>query len=252
MPIPSGAPRPRNPGEIASGLLAWWRGDQGVCTDTGGTTPATNGQSAAYWRDLSGNGRHATQATAGLRPVYTTNALGGMPGVRVNPGCYLAVGPVAAAAGVNLTLFSVASLPTDTSGTNSIATINTADLPNNRSIVLCSWSPNSGGLASAGGRNLAGGFVACDNPSGPGGDCFVVRLTTAGAMTSWVGATRRNSVTGCDHTNSANENICACGRSDTSLPANSLVTLETAAWSRYITDDEASALIAYAKARYGL
>jgi hypothetical protein len=42
--------------------------------DTGGTTPVTaHGQSVARKNDISGNGNHATQATAAKRPLYIEN-----------------------------------------------------------------------------------------------------------------------------------------------------------------------------------
>src|SRR5690606_34151844 len=42
-----------------------------LATDTAGTTPVSAaGQTVAFMSDLSGNGHHATQATAASRPVY--------------------------------------------------------------------------------------------------------------------------------------------------------------------------------------
>jgi hypothetical protein len=39
--------------------------------DTAGTVPVTaDGQTVALWRDVSGKGNHATQATSGSRPTY--------------------------------------------------------------------------------------------------------------------------------------------------------------------------------------
>jgi hypothetical protein len=40
-----------------------------------GTTQAINGAAVQQWNDKSGNGRNATQATAGDRPAYTTAGL---------------------------------------------------------------------------------------------------------------------------------------------------------------------------------
>lgn len=45
-----------------------------------------NGSSVSEWRDKSGNGRHATQATSGNQPTYTTNTLNGKPVVTFGTG----------------------------------------------------------------------------------------------------------------------------------------------------------------------
>jgi hypothetical protein len=42
-----------------------------------GTTQATNGSTVQQWNDKSGNGRNASQATAGARPTYTNAGLNG-------------------------------------------------------------------------------------------------------------------------------------------------------------------------------
>jgi hypothetical protein len=59
-------------------LWAWYKSDSGVWQDTSGTSAATNSTNAARWDDQSGNGRHLTQATSGLRPVFNTNVLNGL------------------------------------------------------------------------------------------------------------------------------------------------------------------------------
>lgn len=38
-----------------------------------------NGTTVSQWRDISGNGRHATQATKANQPTYTPNGLNGKP-----------------------------------------------------------------------------------------------------------------------------------------------------------------------------
>lgn len=49
---------------------AWYEPSTTTCfTDTGGTVAATYGDGVAYLQDLSGNGNHATQVTAGARPI---------------------------------------------------------------------------------------------------------------------------------------------------------------------------------------
>jgi hypothetical protein len=62
-------------------LWNWVRSDQGVYSDAG-VTPAVADDPVQQWNDLSGNGRHFTQATANARPIYKTNVLAGFPGLR--------------------------------------------------------------------------------------------------------------------------------------------------------------------------
>jgi uncharacterized repeat protein (TIGR01451 family) len=46
------------------------------------TITTNDGVALAQWDDLSGNGRHATQATTNNRPVFATNAVNGLPAIR--------------------------------------------------------------------------------------------------------------------------------------------------------------------------
>ena len=57
--------------------------EQGVYQDTALTTPVTaDGQNVQGWADLSGNGWHRTQASAGLFPLWKTGILNGHPVLR--------------------------------------------------------------------------------------------------------------------------------------------------------------------------
>lgn len=53
-----------------------------VWLDASQITGLSDGAAVATWSDLSGNGRNATQASAGARPTYQTNELNGLPVVR--------------------------------------------------------------------------------------------------------------------------------------------------------------------------
>ncbi len=53
-------------------VTGWWRADSVVLDSDGRVSQLT---------DLSGNGRHFLQATAGLRPLWVANALDGRPGL---------------------------------------------------------------------------------------------------------------------------------------------------------------------------
>lgn len=60
-----------------SGLALWLdAADAGTIT--------LNGSTVSQWNDKSGNGRHASQATAANQPTYTPSALGGKPVLRFN------------------------------------------------------------------------------------------------------------------------------------------------------------------------
>ena len=56
------------------GSYLWLKGD--------GITGLSDGDAVATWPDSSGNSRHFTQATAGLRPTWQTNEANGRPVVR--------------------------------------------------------------------------------------------------------------------------------------------------------------------------
>jgi lysophospholipase L1-like esterase len=73
MPISS-------PTDISNCSL-WLQAEQGAYTDAGSTLAANN-QTVQQWNDLSGNTRHASQATAGSRPTYIASAINGKPALR--------------------------------------------------------------------------------------------------------------------------------------------------------------------------
>lgn len=67
--------RPRATGftpKSIAGLAAWFDADDF-------STITLNSNTVSEWRDKSGNGRHATQATASNQPAYATNTLNGRP-----------------------------------------------------------------------------------------------------------------------------------------------------------------------------
>lgn len=61
-------------------LKLWLDASQGVTKD--GTTPAIDGDTVQQWNDYSSGGYNATQATAGIRPIYKTTILNGKPVIR--------------------------------------------------------------------------------------------------------------------------------------------------------------------------
>lgn len=75
---------------LALSPLALWDAGAGVYSDAG-TTPAPDAGAVQQWNDLSGNGHHVSQATAGARPTYraAVESLNGLPGVEFDGGDWL-------------------------------------------------------------------------------------------------------------------------------------------------------------------
>src|SRR3990167_2153597 len=53
-------------------------------SDASYITGLNDGDSVTTWNDLSGNGNHATQATASQKPIYKVNIINGKPVVRLD------------------------------------------------------------------------------------------------------------------------------------------------------------------------
>lgn len=68
----------------ASGTRIDLSGNANTLTDNNTVTTAAGTclNAVGTWRDLSGNGRHATQATQSLKPVYRINSVNGLPVVK--------------------------------------------------------------------------------------------------------------------------------------------------------------------------
>lgn len=80
MPMSPRLLRPRasgfNPKTIAD-LAGWWDANDS-------STITLNSTTVSEWKDKSGNGRHATQATAANQPVYSTNQVNGLPALTMD------------------------------------------------------------------------------------------------------------------------------------------------------------------------
>lgn len=68
------------PGDISSGLGMWLDAS---------TLSLNNNDPVSSWTDQSGNGFHATQASAGFQPKYLSNVVNGMPAVQFNTDDFL-------------------------------------------------------------------------------------------------------------------------------------------------------------------
>lgn len=73
---------------LSLGNLALWLNANDLTTlfqDSFGTVPVTaDNDPVGAWLDKSGNARHVSQSTAGLRPSYQTGALNGKPGIQLD------------------------------------------------------------------------------------------------------------------------------------------------------------------------
>ncbi len=72
---------PGGVGNATTNVL-WLSADEGVYSNTAGTTPAANGNNVAVWADRSGNGNNATHGTATERPDFRTGVRNGLPVIR--------------------------------------------------------------------------------------------------------------------------------------------------------------------------
>jgi hypothetical protein len=67
------------------GLAAWWDASKtgSLAQISDGTGAVSNGDPVAYWADLSGNARHMTQPTNGLRPTLASSGMNGRPSISI-------------------------------------------------------------------------------------------------------------------------------------------------------------------------
>lgn len=69
-----GGPKLWRPDELGASLALWLDAEDAASI-------TLNGSNVAQWDDKSGNGRHATQATAALQPAYSTTDWDGKPAI---------------------------------------------------------------------------------------------------------------------------------------------------------------------------
>lgn len=97
----------------------WVKADVGVYNNAG-TTLASNGNFVQQWNDQSGQANHATQTTAGRKPVYVTNAANGQPALRFLGTSFVTAGAFPGIANnVGYTYFVVVKDTSFTAGTMS-------------------------------------------------------------------------------------------------------------------------------------
>jgi hypothetical protein len=67
--------------ETSVNNVLWLKAGKGTFSNAG-VTASTAGGAVQQWNDQSGNVKHATQLTAGLKPTWQTNVFNGQPAVR--------------------------------------------------------------------------------------------------------------------------------------------------------------------------
>lgn len=112
------------PGGVFSSLALWLKADGELYSDVAGTTPATNGNAVALWRDGSTLGNSVSQTTAGIRPIFRNNAadlVNFNPVLQFTLGTtYLQTSSISTALNGNVTGFSAHKFGGNTSGWNGI------------------------------------------------------------------------------------------------------------------------------------
>jgi hypothetical protein len=88
-----------------SNLAYWYSADSGITKD--------GSNLVSQWNDRSGNARNVTQATAGNKPVYTTNQVNGLPAVIFDgSNDFLSLNASIFTNTSNITFFAVAKITT--------------------------------------------------------------------------------------------------------------------------------------------
>lgn len=233
-----------------AGCELWLRADQG--TDT-----TTNGAEVSTWNDISGNGRHATQSTAGRKPTYVTNSANGKPGIRFDGANDVLAGSIAypspGGKTHSVTVFAV-SIMTSTGthaiwdDTNSGATTNTGHLwGQNGSNRVGRWAGSSDVVSYAcSTTTVLMNIAEFDRPDDNG--------TSNGTLTIYEGTTQKGqntvSLTGPGTSPSAIDRYRVGELYQDAWPWLGDI-LEVAVWGIALTSGDRSALSTYANGLYG-
>ena len=149
------------PAALGSSLALWLDADDA-------STITLNGSTVSEWRDKSGNGRHASQATVANQPIYSPSRINGRPAVFSD--------------GIDdLMIFSTAIIPNDFT----IITVSQANSNSNQQAFIIS---QMGGVAADVGRTQFWMPRSGNNAGFQVGDSFVVSspfLLNANVITSW-------------------------------------------------------------------
>lgn len=232
--------------------VVWCRSDREVYQDLAGTIPATNGNPVALWKDLSGNGNHASQAVAGQRPTYVTNVINTIPGLELTVAGGLSGSAIASLNNQPITIGAVVG-PFAASPVNQcpVAALWT-DAPEGANgcpvLLLGTATPT---LWSIFGRADPApdpsATIAHNNTATP----LIGTLTNAGAITIYGGLSRLSTTTGSNQTRTTSSGWSALGRP--TIPGQHQTrVLEIAIWPTVLPIVDIRRVMTWWKARYGL
>ncbi len=111
------------PNAAHANFQVWLKADAEVYADSGGTTPANDGQAVLRWDDQTGNGHHAERYGTNGDLTYETGEIGGQATVSFQGGNdddFLQIPNYEPADDDDLTVFVVAKADTQTSGGSAI------------------------------------------------------------------------------------------------------------------------------------
>ncbi len=179
---------PGGVGDATTNVL-WLSADQGVYSNTAGTTPAVNGNNVAVWNDRSGNGRNATHSVTGEQPDFRTNVRNGLPVIRfsaANNDRLLSTGLVTANRASVFVVASWSSLPSSNPGIIQGAPSGSAFSSATNQKTIGMW------VSSAGGNQVWGRGVESDNNTV---DIPQTTNTTAGTFYSFLNLYNGSTIT---------------------------------------------------------
>lgn len=242
--------------KVLSGLQLWLKADTGVL-DASDNPITVDSTAVKTWQDQSGNNRHATQATAGSRPIWRSgaNGLNNLPGIE-NDTTAKFLGATANLFTTAVTMFVVVRFFDST--TRYAAIDIKGNYPNHFAIEQNTFNGSNKNGFTAGASNLR-----TDGASSTNGQVFTIAATTGTGSTPIIANTnyRVNSVAqtltltggGGNFINYTSVNGYTLG---SFTPGNTLgmkgKLFEVAVYNRVLTGTEITQVENYLKSKWGL